>query len=144
MTQGGPQEGARETQGTVPSVSRDAQVVHAVYRSMYRLMIDRDVARFAGLLDDSFVLVHMTGLHQPKAEFLRCVADGSLRYFGEDEESVVVHVAPDGTHATCTGKSLVDAAPFGARRSTWRLQLDIDLVRRDYTWLMTRACASAY
>ena len=144
MTQGEPPEGARETQGTVPGVSRDAQVVHAVYHSMYRFMIDRDVDQLAGLLDDSFALVHMTGLRQPKTEFLRCVADGSLRYFGEDEESVVVHVAPDGTHATCTGKSLVDAAPFGARRSTWRLRQDIDLVRRDDAWLITEACASAY
>ena len=107
-------------------------------------MIDRDITRLASLLDDTFVLVHMTGLRQPKAEFLRCVADGSLRYFGEDEESVVVHVAPDGTHASCTGKSLVDAAPFGAHRSTWRLRQDIDLVRRDDTWVMTEARASAY
>lgn len=144
MTQGESPEEAREIQGTASDVSRDAQVVHAVYHSMYRFMIDRDVDRLAGLLDDSFVLVHMTGLRQSKAEFLRCVADGSLRYFGEDEESVVVHVAPDGTHATCTGKSLVDAAPFGARRSTWRLRQDIDLVRRDDTWVMTEARASAY
>ena len=144
MTQGESPEGARETQGTASDVSRDAQVVHAVYHSMYRFMIDRDVDRLAGLLDDTFVLVHMTGLRQPKAEFLRCVAVGSLRYFDEDEESVVVHVAPDGTHATCTGKSLVDAAPFGARRSTWRLRQDIDLVGRDDTWVMTEARASAY
>ena len=144
MTQGRPSSGARETKATAPSVSREAQVVHAVYRSMYRFMIDRDVARLAALLDDSFVLVHMTGLRQPKAEFLRCVADGSLRYFVEDEESVAVHIAPDGTHATCTGKSLVDAAPFGARRSTWRLQQDIDLVKRNGTWVMTEARASAY
>ena len=144
MTRREPLASARETKTTVAGVSREAQVVHAVYRSMYRFMIDRDVARLAALLDDSFVLVHMTGLRQPKAEFLRCVADGSLRYFGEDEKSVVVHVAPDGTHATCTGKSLVDAAPFGARRSTWRLRQDIDLGRRDDVWLITEACASAY
>lgn len=122
----------------------DAQVIHALYQSMYRFMIERDTTRLGALLDESFVLVHMTGLRQPKAAFLRCVADGSLAYFGEVEESVAVHVEPDGCHATLTGKSLVDAAPFGAGRSTWRLQQDIDLVKRGEAWLMVEARASMY
>lgn len=122
----------------------DAQVIHALYHSMYRFMVARDVERLGRLLDDSFVLAHMTGLRQPKAEFLRCVADGSLRYFAEDEESVAVHVAEDGLSATMTGKSLVDASPFRAGRSTWRLQQDIDLVKRGDAWLMVEARASMY
>lgn len=111
---------------------------------MYRFMVARDIPRLGALLDDSFVLVHMTGRRQSKAEFLRCVADGTLAYYGEVEESAAVHVDPDGHRATMTGKSLVDASPFGARRSTWRLQQDIDLVKRGDAWLMVEARASMY
>ena len=120
----------------------DAQVVHALYHSMYRFMIERDVDRLGALLDDSFVLVHMTGRRQGKQEFLRCVADGTLAYFDEVEESCLVHV--DGDRATLVGQSLVEASPFGTRRSTWRLQQEISLRKRGEDWLMTRAVASMY
>lgn len=122
--------------------TNDARVIHAMYHSMYRFMIARDVTRLGALLDDSFVLVHMTGRRQGKQEFLRCVADGTLAYYDEVEESCPVHVA--GDRATLVGKSLVEASPFGMGRSTWRLQQEIDLVKRDGTWLMTQAVASMY
>jgi hypothetical protein len=120
----------------------DAQVIHALYHSMYRFMIERDVKRLGALLDDSFVLVHMTGRRQGKAEFLRCVADGTLAYYDEVEESCPVRVR--GDRAQLVGRSLVEASPFGSGRSTWRLQQEIDLVRREGTWLMTRSVASMY
>lgn len=123
-------------------VTGDAQRIHALYHSMYRFMIARDVTRLGELLDDSFVLVHMTGRRQGKQEFLRCVQDGTLAYYDEVEESCPVHVA--GEHATLVGRSLVEASPFGAGRSTWRLEQEIDLVKRDGRWLMTRAVASMY
>ena len=123
-------------------VSRDAQIVHAVYRSMYRFMIARDVERLGALLDDGFVLVHMTGRRQLKEEFLESVSTGELRYFSEYEESCPVHVS--GDMATCRGRNLVEASPFGAGRSTWRLQQDMDFVKRDGRWLITRSVASMY
>ncbi len=122
--------------------SNDAQVIHAMYHSMYRFMIERDVERLGTLLDESFVLVHMTGRRQGKQEFLRCVADGTLAYYDEVEESCPVCV--DGDVAQLVGKSLVDASPFGTRRSTWRLEQEITLVKRDGRWLMTRSVASMY
>ena len=123
-------------------MTNKAQQIHALYHSMYRFMIARDVERLGALLDDSFVLVHMTGRRQGKQEFLRCVEDGTLAYFDEVEESCPVRVR--GDRAQLVGRSLVEASPFGASRSTWRLQQEIDLVRRDGRWLMTRAVASMY
>ena len=123
-------------------MTNEAQQIHALYHSMYRFMIARDVERLGALLDDSFVLVHMTGRRQGKQEFLRCVEDGTLAYFDEVEESCPVRVR--GDRAQLVGRSLVEASPFGASRSTWRLQQEIDLVRRDGRWLMTRAVASMY
>lgn len=122
--------------------NNDAQVIHALYHSVYRFMIARDVERLGALLDGSFVLVHMTGHRQSKAEFLRCVADETLDYYDELEQSCPVHV--DGDAAQLVGKSLVEASPFGARRSTWKLRQEINLKRCDGCWLMTKAVASMY
>ena len=120
----------------------DAQVIHALYHSMYRFMIASDTGRLGALLDDSFVLVHMTGRTQRKQEFLSAVGEGTLAYYDEVEQSCHVHV--DGERATCIGRSLVDASPFGSRRAMWRLELEISLVRDSGKWLMRRAVASSY
>ena len=122
--------------------STDAQIVHALYQSMYRFMVDRDVSRLGALLDDSFTLTHMTGLIQSKAEFLASIEGGELRYFSAIEESCPVRVVRDS--ASARGRSLVEASPFGMRRSTWRLQQDLDFVKRDGRWLIAASVASTY
>ena len=120
----------------------DAQVVHAIYQSMYRFMVERDTKRLAALLDDSFTLTHMTGMRQSKQDFLHSIDCGDLRYFSAIEESCPVHV--DGDTATARGRSLVEASPFGMRRSTWRLQQDLAFVKRDGHWLISSSVASTY
>jgi hypothetical protein len=122
--------------------STDAQIVHALYQSMYRFMVERDISRLGALLDDSFTLTHMTGLIQSKAEFLASIDSGELRYFSAIEESCPVRVVRDS--ASARGRSLVEASPFGMRRSTWRLQQDLDFVKRDGRWLIAASVASTY
>ena len=122
--------------------STDAQIAHALYQSMYRFMVERDVKRLGALLDDSFTLTHMTGLVQSKAEFLASIESGELRYFSAIEESCPVRVVRDS--ASARGRSLVEASPFGMRRSTWRLQQDLDFVKRDGRWLIAASVASTY
>ena len=42
----------------------------AAYKRMYDGMIAKDEKILRDVLDDSFVLVHMTGMRQPKEEFI--------------------------------------------------------------------------
>ena len=123
-------------------ISEDKRQIRALYHGMWRASIKRDAGELAVLLDDSFVLVHMTGRHQPRSEFLESVVTGELAYFDEVEESCDVHV--DGDAATLVARSRVFASPFGMGRSWWRLRQTIDLVRRDGRWLMVRSIVSAY
>ena len=120
----------------------DEGKIQGMYNAMYRYMISKDVARLGGLLDDSFVLIHMTGMRQPKTTYLRAIQDGTLNYFSEELENVDVTI--NQSRASLVGQSRVCAAVFGGSRHIWRLELDIDLVRRDGKWLMTEARASTY
>ena len=113
-----------------------------LYAAMYRAMIEKDSRTLTEILDDSFVLVHMTGMKQSKAEFIRAVSGGVLNYFSEHTESITAEVHDDT--AQLTGKSRVDAAVFGGGQHTWPLRLDIALVRRNGEWKITRAEASTY
>ena len=109
---------------------------------MYRAMIAKDTAALGLLLNDDFVLVHMTGMRQPKGEYLRSIAQGTLNYFSYEDTQLDITVKEN--RALLIGRSRVNAAVFGSRRHTWRLQLDIDLEEKDGRWLMTEARASTY
>ena len=45
---------------------KDRNDIEQVYHEMYRAMVGKDRAELERLHDDSFVLVHMTGMHQSK------------------------------------------------------------------------------
>ena len=112
------------------------------YKLMYRGMIGKDRKILSEVLDDSFVLIHMTGMRQSKESFIRAVEDGTLNYFSADHQSIEAEIH-DNT-AQLTGQSVVTAAVFGGGRHTWRLQLKIKLVQKDHTWRMLEAKASTY
>ena len=52
-----------------------------LYKDMYSYMISKDIESLVKLLDDDFVLVHMTGMRQPKKEYLKAISNGTLNYF---------------------------------------------------------------
>lgn len=120
----------------------DTEQIQEQYRKMYEAMIRRDAAALDAVLDDRFVLVHMTGMRQTKPVFIRCVLDGTLDYRSARHERMTVRV--DGDRAGLTGQSRVDAAVFGGGRHTWRLQQEIELEKTDSIWRMTRSVASTY
>ena len=49
----------------------DRELCQAAYQEMYRAMIAKDIPALSAVLDDSFVLVHMTGMRQPKRKLIR-------------------------------------------------------------------------
>ena len=132
----------------LPSVAGEHEELRKLYTDMYRYMIAKDVSQLGSILDDSFVLVHMTGMRQNKREYLKAIENGTLNYFSEELERIDIQVsestAVSGDTAILIGQSKVNAAVFGNGRHTWRLQLNIKLKRKDGQWLMTEARASTY
>ncbi len=120
----------------------DRQILEARYREMYDGMVRKDTALLDEVLDGTFVLLHMTGLRQSKAAFIRAVEDGTLNYFSADHRDI--HTELHGETAALIGKSVVSAAVFGGGRSTWHLQLRLTLARRENAWRITEARASTF
>ena len=120
----------------------DKDAITDLYHEMYSAMIHKDSVKLTEILDDEFVLVHMTGMRQPKREYISAIIDGTLNYYSEDTEHLSISF--DGDKAKLTGQSRVNAAVFGGGRHTWRLQLDITLTKKGGIWRMTHAEASTY
>ena len=114
----------------------------AAYKEMYRAMIEKDEAGLNAILDDSFVLVHMTGMKQNKTVFIQAVMDGTLNYFSAAHENMPVKIS--GDTAILTGQSIVSAAVFGGGRHTWHLQQKCTLKKIENGWKITNSIASTW
>ena len=109
---------------------------------MYAAMISKDRDGLDDVLDDSFVLIHMTGMRQNKSEFIDAVLDGTLNYYSAVHENMPVTVNVDA--AVITGQSYVQAAVFGGGKKYWHLQQKCSLKKTDDQWKITQSVASTY
>ena len=81
----------------------DESQIEALYRVMYEAMMAKDTVTLNRIHADDFVLIHMTGMHQSKQEYIRAIAGGTLNYYSADHEQMEIIVS--GNHATLTGRS---------------------------------------
>ena len=124
------------------AVRNDEQLIRDAYIRMYDGMITKDEEILRDVLDDSFVLVHMTGMRQSREEFINAILDGTLNYYSAEHEHMPVEI--NGDTAVLTGQSYVAATVFGGGRSNWRLQQKCSLKKVDGAWKITRSVASTY
>ena len=120
----------------------DKAQIEDCYRQMYKGMVEKDRRILSEVLDDSFFLVHMTGMRQPKEAFIQAVEDGTLNYFSAGHQQIGVKIQDH--QAELIGQSMVNAAVFGGGRHTWRLQLKLKLIQSTDGWKITEARASTY
>ena len=121
----------------------EEEQIETLYREMYKAMVAKDTVTLNRRIHaDVFVLIHMTGMHQSKQEYIRAIAGGTLNYYSVEHEHMEIKVS--GNHATLTGRSRVTAAVFGGGRHIWRLQLHFNLSMVEGRWYFTSARASKY
>ena len=120
----------------------DEEKIIQLYKDMYSAMVKKDKAELERVHDDSFALIHMTGMRQSKQVYIDSILDGTLNYYSAQHEGIKVQIL--GDTAKLTGKSKVNAAVFGGGEHTWRLQLDFTLIKRNDDWYFTMARASTY
>ena len=118
------------------------EIIKEIYITLYQYMINKDKKGLEDILDDSFVLTHMTGLRQSKGIFIESVLDGTLNYYSAIHENIDVKVKEDKAHLI--GDSYVEAAVFGGGKSHWRLRQNINLINRNGKWLINSSKASIY
>ncbi|MBQ7266533.1 MAG: nuclear transport factor 2 family protein [Firmicutes bacterium] len=122
-------------------MTAEEQIIH-IYKEMYTAMINKDRTELERVHDNSFVLIHMTGMRQSKQEYINAIIAGTLNYYSVEHDDIKVEI--NGNTAVLTGKSKVNAAVFGGGKHTWRLQLRLQLVKKDNGWRFILASASTY
>lgn len=121
----------------------DETLLKELYDDMYEAMIVKDTTMLGEMMADNSALIHMTGMRQPRREYLRAIADGTLNYYSCTDSDVKVTI--EGDSARMTGCSHVNAAVFGGGRHTWPLRLDIDWNKDgEGKWTITEIRASTF
>lgn len=120
----------------------DPDCIKNAYIRMYDGMIAKDEAVLREVLDDSFVLVHMTGMRQSNEAFIKAVLNGTLNYYSAKHEHLSLEI--NGDTAILTGQSYVTAAVFGGGRFNWHLQQECSMKKTNGEWKITRSVASTY
>ena len=116
--------------------------IETCYRQMYRGMVEKDRGLLSEVLNDTFVLVHMTGMRQNTEAFIRAVENGTLNYYSANHQRIDMET--HGDTAELVGQSVANAAVFGGGRNTWHLQLRLKLIQDGGIWRITGARASTY
>ena len=120
----------------------DEQQLKDLYHEMWQALLAKDSATLEKIHDENFVLIHMTGMQQPREEYFHCVLDGNLNYFSEQTENIFVEVKEN--LGKLIGLSKVDAAVFGGNRNDWRLKLAFDVKKISGRWILKFGKASTY
>ncbi|WP_109725275.1 nuclear transport factor 2 family protein [Ruminococcus flavefaciens] len=120
----------------------DKKQIIQLYNEMYSAMVNKDKAELERVHDDSFVLVHMTGMRQSKQEYINAIMNGTLNYYSAEHEDMQAEIKGDS--AVLVGRSRVTAAVFGGGKHTWQLQLRFQLVKKNGEWRFALASASTY
>ncbi len=115
--------------------------VYLVYKSLYEAMINKDVDCIDRLMMDGSVLVHMTGVRQPKREWLRAIEDESMKYYSTKEENIEIILKEK--KAKLVAQNKVDARIYGSR-NTWPLELTMSMVKFEKVWKISHIEASTY
>lgn len=105
-------------------------------------MIAKDTAELNAVFSDDAKLEHMTGLVQPKQDFIKAVEDGTLNYFSVNHEGDEIEI--DGDSARMAGRSRVLAAVYGGGRHEWQLLIKSDFRRSDGVWKIVYSKVSTY
>ena len=49
----------------------DSEIIEDLYRRYWEYMIEKDTEKLSGLMSDDYILIHMTGVTQPKKVFIQ-------------------------------------------------------------------------
>ncbi|MCR4668823.1 MAG: nuclear transport factor 2 family protein [Clostridia bacterium] len=120
----------------------DREAIKGLYRRYWDLLIKKDADGLRSMMSKDYYLVHMTGVRQSPDVFLNGLLDGTFNYYSAEHDAISVKVS--GSTAEMTGRSRVEAAVYGGRKSTWRLQGDFTLMKEDGEWKFTSSRASTY
>ncbi|MFP3126800.1 nuclear transport factor 2 family protein [Ectobacillus funiculus] len=116
------------------------QKILAVYQQIDNAMVNNDTQSLEHILDDNYVLVHMTGYHQPKREWLEQIENEQMKYFKTMPQRTTITI--DSNTATLICDTKIDASIYGFR-TTWSMKMEMHFEKLGENWCPVNAIATS-
>jgi ketosteroid isomerase-like protein len=121
-------------------MSEDKQKILAIYQQIDAAMVNKDTQGLENILDDNYVLVHMTGYHQPKREWLEQIDNEHMKYYKTMPQKTTITI--EGNTATLICDTKIDARIYGFR-TTWSMKMEMHFDKRGENWCPVNAVATS-
>ena len=120
----------------------DKEQIEEIYKNLSKASIDKDINLLNSILADDYILVHMTGMQQTKADYINSVMNEELIYYEAIHEKIDIEI--NKNKAEVIGKTKTLASPFGMSKNWWRLKQEMYLEKTDDKWIIKKSIASTY
>jgi ketosteroid isomerase-like protein len=121
-------------------MNEDEQRILAIYQRIDDAMVNKDTEALENILDNNYILVHMTGYRQSKQEWLEQIENEEMRYFKTIPQKTEITIA--GKTAVLICDTRIDARIYGFR-NTWSMTFKMQFEKRGEKWHPVHAKATS-
>ncbi|MED3961329.1 nuclear transport factor 2 family protein [Niallia taxi] len=121
-------------------MDEDKQKILSIYQQIDEAMVNKDTEALEKILDDGYILVHMTGYHQDKQEWIEQIENEEMRYFQTMPQKTSITLENNTAIVNCDTK--LDARIYGFRK-TWPMNMKMYLEKRRGNWIPVKTIATS-
>jgi ketosteroid isomerase-like protein len=121
-------------------MSEDKQKIITIFQQIDEAMINKDTETLEKILDNDYVLVHITGYRQSRQEWFEQIENEEMKYFKTMPQRTTVTV--EGNIATLICYTKIDARIYGFR-NTWSMEIEMHFEKRGDNWFPVNAIATS-
>ena len=106
------------------------------FKEFLEAIIEKDDEKLYAIMDDNYILTHMSGKRQTKEEYINEVMDGTLNYY----KSKIIHPQVsilEENRARLIANVELDAKVYGIK-GTWTLNTDVSMKKIDNKWFLNQ------
>lgn len=106
------------------------------FKEFLEAMIEKDDEKLYEIMDDNYILTHMSGKRQTKEEYITEIMDGTLNYY----KSKIIHPQIsiiNQTHARLIADVELDAKVYGIK-GTWTMNSEVFMKKIDNKWFLNQ------
>jgi DNA-binding Lrp family transcriptional regulator len=106
------------------------------FKEFQEAIIKKDAETLDEIMDDEYILTHMSGKTQTKAEYISEIMDGTLNYY----KSTIIHPQIsifEDDYAKIIADVELDAKVYGIK-GTWTLNTNISMKKMNNKWFLNQ------
>jgi hypothetical protein len=117
-------------------LEENKQEVLDIFVEFQEAMIEKNSNKLNELIDDNYILTHMSGKQQSKQEYIAEIMDGTLNYYHSTIHEPIISIE-DEKYSRLKANVELDAKVYGMKGS-WTLKTNIMFEKQSNRWIISK------